>query len=240
MKFIKTFESVSSQKELVLLCNAILKKSSETLEYDMMTNSWCLTEVPMRELDMETDFLNSSSLTSVVWMRNKNSRNDGLNIKGTYKRPIIFMYYTKYEIEDLQKHVEYDSVYTYLLSEYSTHLLHELQHAYDDYISKSKYTNNKIVNKFRKDKKDNFANHDEYLNFQHEINARFSQAIEKIRFFSVDKDEKTRAFIKIPNPFKEVLEHFKLVFDGWDKLSEDNKKRLTQRLFQFWNKKYKI
>lgn len=118
---------------------------------------------------------------------------------------------------------------------YST-ALHELQHAFDNWRSgdiddfetsdsegtyqHSGRARGYIDKKFIDHAKAGIdASHDDYLNYSHEINARYAQAI---------ADTKA-AYKGSPAIAAKWMNKFKSNFDGWHLLSAHNKKRLLSR-----------
>lgn len=150
------------------------------------------------------------------------------------------------------------NLYVKLFFEFGSILLHELQHVYDNYVSDGRYINIKKFDKYidkkdklnklnipavdnentfdkRIDKNDKFYkerayNHKRYMNLQHEINARFTQAMEKIHIWGLDDNWKYFKY-----PFNKIENDFRRNFSGWNLLSDNNKKRLKQRVYQFWS-----
>ena len=99
-------------------------------------------------------------------------------------------------------------------------LIHELTHAFDDFMSKGKTFAN--YSKFSKEdgKKSLIA----YLKNPSEINARFQQTVSKMNF------DPTRSGRRNP---EDLIQNFKRNFKGWDIIEPDEQKRLIKRLFQF-------
>ena len=156
-----------------------------------------------------------------------------------------------------------DQIYFKLWYVFHDTLLHELQHAYDEYRSGGKYTQDKkskkhygeqeiITNLKQKhqmgmsltqQEKDKInKNIDRYYKLKHEVDARFTQAIHKIHFMSVDMEdvEKNKdgvedmIFIHKMKPFKEILRNFKIYFDGWRDMTPKTQKRLLYKLGKFY------
>lgn len=111
-------------------------------------------------------------------------------------------------------------------------LLHELQHAYDGYRSnhKDKFIEPEKARKVQKRQlgliTPNF--NELYLTLPHEIWARFSQAIQKMKnegLFEKHRDD--FGFIK------EAFEQ-KYMY-GYDKIKDKTKKRLLKALYKYWS-----
>lgn len=170
-------------------------------------------------------------------------------------RTINLFYPPQFE-DDLKQYVKekYDNgknlsvtdLYTKLYYPLISTAIHEIQHAYDDFRSNSKMYQTKDFDTFRKLEKE-LSNKEEkdkqefnklYLNLTHEIWARFSQAMDKVRFseaeFAKTPDGKDY-FKSSMRPFKKVFSDFRYQFDGYHILTDDMKKRLIRKLAQFWN-----
>jgi hypothetical protein len=126
-------------------------------------------------------------------------------------------------------------------------LIHELQHAYDDYRSKTMAFNTK-QNKSYRNKYDTAVNTNQnqnelqydleknkaYLNLPHEIWARFTQAVTKTYFSTVDfKSDNT--ITNLMYPIDKVVDNFKRNFQGYHLLSDNMKKKLLNKVVQFWH-----
>lgn len=145
--------------------------------------------------------------------------------------------------------VDYKDVYFKLYYMFFSVLLHEIQHAYDawrsggkafnsqftkEYIKKQelvKSLSNKDVSDLSPEEIDAINNSSKaYLNLVHEINARYAQAMHKVRLKGLDDN-----FNDIIKPWKNVYSDFKTHFVGWQILSDEMKKKLTRRLAKAYN-----
>ena len=117
-----------------------------------------------------------------------------------------------------------------LNDEFKNTLVHELQHAFDDYRSGGKYSSDKKSKNYYKGLdyspfKSNTSRTDSqdaaYYGLPHEYWARFSSYI-------------TKNFINFDRPFKDMSEDFKLWFQGYNRLGENDKKRLQKALYKYW------
>ena len=146
-------------------------------------------------------------------------------------------------------------IYSTLYYALTSTLIHELQHAYDDYRSKNKMYQTKEWEEFKEkySEEKQLGDWDEeqikikkYLNLTHEIWARFSQAISNTIFTDADfvKDENGKSYIKREmKPLEKVVKDFRYKYDNWNALanSEDNinlsdiQKRLIKAVVQFWH-----
>ena len=107
-------------------------------------------------------------------------------------------------------------------------IIHELQHAYDEYRTEGKAdTDKKSKDYFQKlsqytNPKDMFGNETlfrQYLNLQGELWARFTDTLYKVPEYKYED-------------FDDWLWHFKTEFKGYDILSPKNKKRLYNALYK--------
>jgi GNAT superfamily N-acetyltransferase len=97
------------------------------------------------------------------------------------------------------------------LGQYSETLMHELTHAYDDFLSKGKALRSTRELYKR-------GGREAYLNDAAEVNARYQAAVRELRKQKI-------------STFKQLGEKFKEVFEGWDILPEDSRERLLKRLY---------
>lgn len=106
-----------------------------------------------------------------------------------------------------------------ILDGYNSILVHELTHAYDDYISSGKF--------MPKDYKSIGGEGDdweEYASQNLEVNARYASTIAKL----------TDMGVKYTLDFDGVLDEFKRRFQGWNTISNEQQKRLTNRLYAWY------
>lgn len=100
-------------------------------------------------------------------------------------------------------------------------LLHELQHAYDDYRSEGKYKEVEKVDIYGLPIEKSYK---EYLNLKHEIDARFAQTFTTIDFYKNNKMKN----------FDVVLKEFKDNFLGFNNLSAKDNKRILSLFGKFY------
>jgi 8-oxo-dGTP pyrophosphatase MutT (NUDIX family) len=113
-------------------------------------------------------------------------------------------------------------------------LEHELQHVYDDYISKGQAFNVKQT-KHEYDYTQ-FDDAKEYLNLPYEVNARFTQAINKINFLELVDFTDDNKQIERPYEFKKVLRDFLYQFPHKHLLNQNVKNTVIKRLYNIYNK----
>lgn len=278
MKWIKTFETVSSQKNLEQLEISILKFMADRtfnnhirIRSDGVKFFNGISGVMFKDLDLDLydektqKFIKETNIF-VIPKIEIISNIKGNVTKGRYTKDEIYLKYDKDFIEKIDSKLndesfEYDSsdLYFNLWYEFSSTLLHELQHAYHDWESKGGYTNNKKWSKY-KNEKDNLTMsinkgeyndevnymkslelYKKYQNLKHEIDARFTQAIQKTRFWSssYENNDYSKPAIQNKRNFNDVLKDFKTEFEGWLNLSPKMQKILTKKLAIFWNSDYK-
>lgn len=136
-----------------------------------------------------------------------------------------------------------DVLYT-IHSKLFSSLVHELQHAYDDYRSKNQIYRSKeykqyldayMNNKVRDNISDDLEQAKKYMNLPHEIWARFSQAIQNTSFYTFDIDEKNEKLVYFMNPLKNVVRDFQRKFKGFGILPDKMKRKLLNKIVQFWH-----
>lgn len=112
-----------------------------------------------------------------------------------------------------------------ILSPNKNVLVHEIQHAYDYYISKGKYINKKTHDVIRSTK--DYKNSNKYYNMPHELNAYYTQVISEINFFEENKKIKDLKVL-----FKEFVD----LYPEYERLTSKNKKILARKFSQYYYK----
>lgn len=122
---------------------------------------------------------------------------------------------------------------------YRAVIMHELQHAYDDYRSGGKYTDRKSSNKdYYKSISDIDFNsptrraqtpeeYAKYMGLAHEYWARFTEAVNGLSSTIGSK------------PFEQTAVDFKSKIGGWQYIDDDAKKRLLKALYKMWDERRK-
>lgn len=180
----------------------------------------------------------------------------------------IVINYEKSFIGDLQeklndykeRNLKFDENYFYTVLYYPFigPVIHELQHAYDDYRSKGKIYDTKefkdYINKQEKEEKvandqDILGELKKYLNFPHEVWARFSSTMSDLQLKTTDfketPDKKIYTTYKM-KPLRSVLKSFYYAFPQWASLYADGnqlsdmQRRLIKAFVQFWHKEQDI
>lgn len=144
-----------------------------------------------------------------------------------------------------EKPIDSGEVYTKFYYEFNNSLVHELQHAFDDYRSGGMAFNTKqyqdymkkryfqIGNTFYQSQINDLAQLKSYLNLPHEIWARFSQAMVRVRFSTFDIEGNDLVYRMYP--LRGTIIQFEHEFQGYGTLSDDMKKRLVRKVAQFWH-----
>lgn len=148
--------------------------------------------------------------------------------------------------------LDYQDAYFTMWYAFHSTLEHEIQHAYDDYRSNSKLFQARKSKEY--DKNHTMANgrtavyaspernakkYQEYLKLQHEIWARFTQAINETKFTKGDfatSPEGVMYYHYQMRPITDVMKDFIIDFDGWRIMPETVKKKFASRVSAYWHK----
>ncbi len=121
----------------------------------------------------------------------------------------------------------------YLLYGLHNTLIHELQHAYDDYRSDGKYV--------KKGYNNEIENLEAYYRSDHELNAHFTDIISSMEFYTTDFEETPTSLddgivivIRKINDFDIIKQNFIKNFEGWSYLTEDIKKKMLRQLGKYY------
>jgi hypothetical protein len=120
-------------------------------------------------------------------------------------------------------------IYDILVSKRET-IVHELQHAWDDFVSDGKYRDKNHSNAMVEFEKGEL---DEYHKLSHEINARFSDTVSFLNNKGLVYSEYNYDRI-LSNTWNNYVKCFKHNFSGWDLLTGEQQKRLMVRLSQHY------
>lgn len=121
---------------------------------------------------------------------------------------------------------------------------HELQHAYDAYRSKLKYTSDSNSKQYYATKRKDTENgltpeeYKKYMKLHHEINARFTQAISDshlIQHNFGDIKDKPRGYLYTED-LAAFLTRFKTLLRGYNMLNEKQQKYVMRRASQYWHR----
>lgn len=251
MKYLKPFnlfESISSQNMLSKLTRDIIKFVAKNSRYDNRVGFSFEDWYPRTE-SLELDIIDNDfykwllkNFSGIVFKKNKLR-----NSNGTYAKPFIFIYYNEGFIEDINNIIKRnDNIYDYVVismvedlirREFHRTILHELQHLYDDYVSKGGYTMSKKYSDFEKSGKNSYDDYEDYLKLPHEINARFTEAVDGLTFNDYLKTRENNKMTK--RVFIEIFNDFKYRMVGYDILDDKIKNVLKKRLYIIWDNFYK-
>jgi len=121
----------------------------------------------------------------------------------------------------------------FIFNDFKSTLIHEIQHAYDDFRSGGRYRLDKKSKNYysnlkydanKEGSRQTDLERSKYYDLPHEYWARFSQYVNKWK-------------PGFNQSFDKIFENFKMFFVGYDNLSENNKKRLQKALYKFWDEK---
>lgn len=173
---------------------------------------------------------------------------DRINVKGYFSplgdsgeiiinvnEKIIYDYilanYERYNKEEIKEEVYYD-IYN---GDFISVLRHELQHAYDYYISDGKFTSDKSSKAYYAAKRNNAPKTNrlklKYLRLQHEVNARFTEAIAELNSYGLFNTD-SNSFVEL----WEYLDNFKTLYYGWENMTPKIQKYLMRRASQYYYK----
>lgn len=149
--------------------------------------------------------------------------------------------------------IEPHDIYVKLYFKLISIVIHELQHAYDDYRSEGIIYNSKEFKQYLEkyaneeeiqDKEEELEKIQNYLKLPHEVWARFSQSMDKLRFTesNLEKNADGNHYLKYKmRPLKTVLNEFFYTFSYWASLYDSGNKlskiqnRLIKAVVQFWH-----
>jgi len=169
-----------------------------------------------------------------------------------YPKKDFFKEITEEFKKERQYPISAEDLYFKLWYAFNSTLEHEIQHAYDDFRSNSKLFQARKTKDYMKkhtmangreanyaDPERNIRKYKEYLKLQHEIWARFTQAISKTHFTTGDfaKTEDGVDYIhSTMKPLGDVLKKFRYNFDAWEIMPDSVKKKLYARVSAYWHK----
>lgn len=271
MKYIKLFESYSSQKELEELTKDILERigsntydilrvDNKVVKYFEAVKLWEFNHKNFKVLGQFMQDYNNTIITITTndfiegYQFHGNRGAFLQDIKNRYivilEKPYTF---EKINNSDIYKGNLLEALKHYVYNDYKSTLLHELQHAYDEWRSKDiavKQPNHYLVNidrhdelvgkgleNLKEEELDFVSNHyKEYHNLKHEVDARFTQAIQDTTFYDLDFDLSfdQNKEVYVIKPFKDVLRSFKNNMFNFKLLKDDEKKRVIKKLAQFY------
>lgn len=164
----------------------------------------------------------------------------------TFRKKIHSLKYDKFS----QTPFTVVDLYSLFYFKFMRTLMHELRHAYDDYVSKSKGIHmtpqaRKYAEKYATKNTESslsveksLEKYKAYLNLPHEIWARFTAAFEKINFYKVDwqyGSDKIKVVVTM-EPIQESIRDLKLYMDEFNALNQSAKQRLYKLVSAYWHK----
>lgn len=239
MNIIRVFETYKSHIELEKLTLEIIELLWKKIYKNKDNSELNLSEVSESRYSELKSFITDFNKLTVATSSDekfKNKKVDAFYINDTIKGINYKYIYIYISTERLNRFIE-DSNYSLFKNMYSSILLHELQHAYDDYRSSGKFSNVKIS---KEKLKDILQKYDVYYNVPHEVSAYITAYIYETPLYQWDlekswetgKDEYT---IK---PFDEVYKRFidNISKSGFGKyMNAETKKKVIKKFVKFYN-----
>ena len=248
------FESFNTQNELESLTYKILDYMSNYIVIKKTMSVKNILSHIDKKYDTIQDFIDNFNLDINIKLSDGRGQASYVTTSDIFEKNKgdinLFLY--DYEIEEFKNEKDSNMLLHNLLKFFRYELLHELQHAYDDYRTNSKFINNdgiKFLDKQTsindlKDKinkglyltKDELQNKKDYTNLKHEIDARFTEAISRTHFYDMDM----KTFKKVLRSFNDIKTDFIKNIRGFDIMDHKDKKRVLRKLGQFYIKSKEI
>lgn len=233
------FESTQSTSNILKIRDLIIKDIvAEFIKTGKLNNIILLDYVIFFDDDTFRGFLNQKH--QIIF----ECKSDGLASYDAYKTKNIYLFYREAEMKMLIDSLNlkiYDDISNDIKQLFGSDIVHELQHAYDDYLSKYTLFNNKKNTNYSKNKKrlddisheltdygydiENHKLRNQYFNLQAEIDARFTQFVDEYDFF---KNGTKKAFNEVLNDFK-ISDTIK-----FNKIIKERKPKLLKKLYDYW------
>jgi hypothetical protein len=281
LKHVALYESFQSQKDLEHLAHTLLNFIAESTVQKLESNIHKIRDfesVFFKQLNPDafgslSQFIKDFNNIEIHIITEKEFREYSIGIgcylrtkneDGTNHQRMILIVEDNYALQKANEYVEkwnYDNtedvvqqITERLWATYKTTLIHELQHAHDDWRSNGKYDHTprehranqaeyeklaaKKLDDLKEEEREFHDNHYiEYLNLGYEVDARFTAAVANINFaeWDIDKSFEINKDVYVLKPFSEVLRQFKSNFQPpFVVLQEDQKKRVLRKLGQFY------
>lgn len=257
----ETYKSINEIKKLAVdviksIAENNIKQIKERGQIDYLFGTY-LNAIDANKYDELKNFIDETNIAILIDQQKPDS-----SVKGAYTTSINIPYNPRHErdielyVDDMpqlfneinqsikeigQEKYNKNDLYFKLFYELYDPLIHELQHAYDDFRSRGKIYKTKEYAKYREKYQDTIEtniNNDvkraqKYLNLPHEIWARFTQAMYKVRFTDLHiENGKCNLTMK---PIKKVVKDFRLFFPHYYNLSDKMKRKLINKVVQFWH-----
>lgn len=241
-------ESLKSIKEISKLSNLILHiityrlyDEFHHLESNKMVISDIFSDIDISSFTELKDFISSEFVENIVLQFDRKTLN-----KGAYdndSRSIIIYLSSKTIIDKTRQFKKDKSDMYFSLSKIENTLQHELQHAYDDFRSGGEFLDKGHHRdiELRGSELDQVDYLKQHLNLKHEINPRITTAINNTSFYEKDYEETPTSDVDgstyvVYNilPFEKVKKDFIDKYDGWNHLSDTNRKRILHKLGKYY------
>lgn len=230
----KLFETYESQNEIEEFVDDVIEGISESILNVIQKGHEEVIQKPIRDFNSDkytelSEYLNETDgYVAVLPLESKGDekRKIGVFIKET--GDIII----KFPFDEILENIDADELTIGNIEAFfhddsligispRETLIHEVQHAFDNWRSKGKAFQSKQALKYQESpNKSDTA----YLRLPHELSSRFTEAISKIDSGKL-----------IPMTY--FLEDFKKNFIGWDEMTPNIQKRLIRRASNFWQSK---
>jgi len=256
-------EDYDSQKEMEKLASEVLKNICRKLIQEVIRTKMAIRIPPFinifeglsSKFNILNKFLQDYKLNLYLEkITNKGEFMGGNNVKmGSitlkYDSSLLKRYILDKVLPELHDDLSTDEVtelmrdmyfFIYNSELYST-LLHELQHTYDSYRSGNKYNSDAAsTNYYKKYGGKDFdqEKHDRYIKLHHEINARFSQAINDIQMTNYNYDDSNDLDLARETMvnLNDFMNEFMKTFSGYSKMTPKIQKYLLRRASQYYHK----
>lgn len=259
----ETYGSIHEIKEIaqeiiIQISKNNLERYKQKGEFDYFEGVY-LRDVPLKKQPTELlAFFNQANLSisfldKETWnIKNKDGHYQGDKSRSRTAPAEIVLYYERSELKPNLDEVikrrgqdlEYSDIYFKLYYVFTSNLMHELQHAFDDYRSMGKAFKTKPSSQFFSGFKGNdaFAGLDptqraykykEYLNLPHEVWAHFTQTFKNLRLTTRDFDHEQMP--KKMVPLKDVVREFRYEFPNFRLLNPEHQQRLLKAVVSFWH-----
>jgi len=232
----ETYESYSELKKLTddIFVN-LIKNSKYKIDKFYNINEF----VNIEDYKILRDFINAG-VGLILIEKEKNDPNGSYYDKSLYHSQnepeklydlfplgFIVIYFTeKYLTEKTYLTGDFKAFHEHEINEIKNTMIHELQHAFDDYRSKGKYSpSNEILASYKTDGK---WIPKKYFRTNHELSAYFVSIIDNIKFF--DDNNKIKDFNTIRVSFSNMA------FGMWGFLTPKIQKMYMRKLSQYYYK----
>lgn len=234
-------ENVENVKELIQvnkilltqLSTILFKLKSKVNKDDINTLPELGFDYVPNEFNVLNDFLDNSEIKIKFYYKDNNKGGSFINAR---KLIILFLDDKFFEEFNNITDIDKNDIELLLNKHIKLTLLHELQHAFDNFRSKGKAFLTKQQQDYQKllsKKFDNWIDKNKkwnsYINLETEIWARVTETIPQLSFYDFDNNQ-----TKTLKPIQDILKQFKSNFRYWNDLNENKKKRLIKFILNFY------